>query len=176
MATSKYIDNKATRVYKTWTGMTKRCSKKYQEKRPSYIGCSIDERWYDFQVFTKWFEENYVEGWELDKDILFKGNKIYSPETCCFVPQEINNLFTKRQNDRGELPIGVRKMLNKFQARINKNGLSVYLGTFYNPIVAFLAYKEAKEEHIKELADKHSLELSEKVYEALYAYKVEIND
>lgn len=62
-------------------------------------------------------------GWALDKDILVKGNKIYSPETCCFVPQEINNLFTKRKSCRGTLPIGVKyiKENKKFSASFSRN-------------------------------------------------------
>jgi hypothetical protein len=77
--------------------MMMRCySLKWSSKFPTYKDCIVDERWHNFQIFGEWFEENYVEGFELDKDILGKSSKIYSPETCCFVPQEINLMFTKR--------------------------------------------------------------------------------
>ena len=64
-----------------------------------------------------------MEGWQLDKDILIKGNKIYSPDTCCFVPSEINNLFVGCNKSRGSLPIGVtfNKRLKRYVAQISKN-------------------------------------------------------
>ena len=101
----KYNTSDNLVLYDKWSGILRRCcDKKFQEKHNSYKDCIVDERWHNFQNFAEWFEENYnsdvMQGWQLDKDILFKGNKIYSPETCCFVPQEINSLFVKRDNDR----------------------------------------------------------------------------
>jgi hypothetical protein len=109
----KYISReggKLTVVYLKWSNMLERCySEEYHKKQPTYIGCSVDERWHNFQVFAKWFEENYIEGYELDKDILLKGNKIYSPETCCFVPKEINLLFKGHKNGK-IYPPGVNRV------------------------------------------------------------------
>ena len=118
-----------------------------------------------------------MQGWELDKDILIKGNKVYSPETCCFVPQEINCLFTNCKSVRGKYPIGVTKTVNgKYKARINKNGDRIDLGLFDTPEEAFQVYKIAKELHIKEVADKWRGQITEPCYEAMYAYEVEITD
>lgn len=99
-------NGKNTRVYDTWHNMLQRCyDEKYQKKYPTYIGCEASEEFHNFQNFGDWNSKNYyeIEGEQmcLDKDILVKHNKIYSPETCVFVPQTINKLFTKRQNDRG---------------------------------------------------------------------------
>lgn len=95
------IRRKSTPYYHTWRHMLERCySKKYQEKHPTYKGCVVAEEWHNFQNFAKWYEDNYyeVEGQiiDLDKDILVKGNKTYSPQTCVFAPQSINKLFTSR--------------------------------------------------------------------------------
>ena len=105
-----------------------------------------------------------MKGWCLDKDILVKGNKIYSPETCCFVPKGINLLFGKNNAKRGNYPIGVCKFKNKFQATINIKGKTISLGHFDTPEEAFEAYKTAKEAYIKEVADEWKDRIEEDVY------------
>lgn len=176
------IDNRSSLVYIVWSGVITRCySERWVRKHPAYKGCLVCEEWHNFQNFGDWYEESYnpeiMEGWQLDKDILIKGNKIYSPETCCFVPQEINKLFTKSDNSRGNLPIGVRSTKNnKFQSRFCKNNENTYLGQYDTPEEAFQAYKTAKEQHIKEVADKWKDKITEKVYQAMYNYEVEIAD
>ena len=175
----KYSRKKHLKIYQTWQSMLQRCyDEKLQEKYPTYKGCQVGGNWYNFQVFAKWFEETYnpetIQGWHLDKDILFKGNKIYSPETCCFIPNKINILFTKRDSKRGKYPIGVCKSGDKFKADLKINNKKVYLGTFDTPEEAFQAYKTAKEAHIKETADEWKLQITEQVYQALINYKVEI--
>lgn len=176
------VDNKSICL---WRSMLSRCyNDKYQKRQLTYKGCTVAEIWHNFQNFAAWYEENYnpetMEGWELDKDILIKGNKIYSPEACCFVPREINILLTKRQNNRGEFPVGVKdrkKAVSKrYESRLNKKGKSEYLGVFKTPEQAFEAYKEAKEQYIKETANKYKDQLDSRVYEAMYNYKVEITD
>ena len=98
-----------------WYNMLKRCyDPKYQEKHPTYKGCRVEDYLLNFQHMGKWIEDNYyeIEGETmcLDKDILCKGNKIYSRDTCVFVPQRINSLFTKCDNARGDNPIGVEDL------------------------------------------------------------------
>lgn len=171
------VDNIKTLAYVTWINMIKRCySKKLHLKRPTYIGCTVHPDWHNFQNFSKWFEENNVEGWHLDKDILFKGNKIYSSETCCFVPPEINTLFIKSDSIRGEYPIGVTIKGNKFRARIKKENKEVHIGLFTSIDDAFDAYKLAKKEYVIELADKWKPYLTIPCYESLVNYKIEITD
>ena len=147
-------------------------------KSNSYKDVTVCEEWHNFQTFAKWFEDNWkshMEGWALEKDILVKGNKIYSPDTCCFVPSEINNLFITNKYKRGDYPIGVRKKVNGFKARIYKDK-EIHLGYFNTPEEAFQAYKVAKEEYIKEIADKWKDKIDPRVYQAMYNYKVEITD
>lgn len=174
-----YNTRKDIKVYNTWSNMLKRCySQTEQEKHPTYKEVTVCEEWHNFQNFAEWFYKNYVEGWQLDKDILVKGNKIYSPETCAFVPREINNLFLFRRNSRGKYPIGVKapKRENDFEVGISKNSKIIYLGTFNTPEEAFQAYKVAKEQYIKEVADKWRDQITEEVYRALINYQVEITD
>lgn len=173
----RFKNKKATKVFRTWSNIFMRCNDEgYIKKHSHYIDSKVSEDWLNFQVFAAWFEKNYIEGFELDKDILFKGNKIYSPETCCFVPHEINNQFVKSNKIRGEYPLGVYKNGNKYVAQITKQGKILVLGSFKTPEEAFNIYKEAKEEYIKEVADKYREQITEACYQALTNYKVEITD
>lgn len=169
------------KCFKVWAGMIERgYSEKWKSRYPTYKEVYVCDEWHNFQNFYKWFMENYKEsfmgGWQFDKDILIKGNKIYSPSTCCFVPAEINILFTKRAKLRGDNPIGVEFKKGKYISSIRKLGKLHLLGTFYTKEEAFEAYKKEKEAHIKYMADTYSNKLNEKVYKALYNYKVEITD
>ena len=165
------------KIYNTWNSMLKRCYyEKYQEKQPTYIGCTVEESWHNFQVFAEWYDKNYIEDFALDKDILSKGNKVYSPETCCFVPKIINNLFTGIRLNRGKYPIGVSKNGNKFRAELNINGEHFILGTFDTPEEAFKAYKVAKEAHLKEMASLWRGRITEQVYKVMINYQVGITD
>ena len=152
------------------------------KRYPTYQDVSVCEEWHNYQNFAKWFEENYnpevMEGWHLDKDIIVKGNKIYSPETCCFVPSDINYLITKANSIRGDYPIGVKfnKKRNKFYAILTKYNKPFLVGTYTTAEEAFYAYKEAKEAHIKEVADKWKEQITDKVYKSLINYKIEITD
>jgi hypothetical protein len=178
------LNNKDTHQYRKWYGMLERCyDPKCHEKQPTYKGCSVAEEWHNFQHFAAWYDENYYElngqRMELDKDILVKGNKIYSPETCVFVPQKINALFTKNDVNRGELPIGVNKSGNNYRARCmdgNGDDKRVSLGNFKTPVEAFMAYKLHKEKYLKEIAEKFKDVIPTKLYDALLNYEVSIND
>ena len=180
-------NGKHTRVYKTWRNMMKRCyDPKYHEKYPTYIDCEVCEEWLCFQNFAKWYYKNYyeVEGERihLDKDILVKGNKIYSPDTCIFVPEKINVLFTKRDSKRGKSVIGTTPKNGKYAVychMINpKTGKSKqeYLGIYDTQEKAFEIYKYYKEKNIKEVADYFKGKIPQKLHNTLYKYEVEITD
>lgn len=94
--------------YRVWTNMLVRCySTKKQEKYPTYKGCTVSDEWLTFSVFKSWMEKQDWDGKQLDKDLLFEGNKVYSAETCVFVTKEVNMFTTERCAARGEWPIGV---------------------------------------------------------------------
>ena len=170
-------------IYDYWDGILRRCySERIKKLRNSYSDCLVDEYWHNLQNFGEWFEKNYnpkyMKSWCLDKDILVKGNRIYSPETCCFVPNEINVIFTNGYIRRGEYPKGVshKPKINKYIAQYQKDGVVTHIGTFKTVDEAFQAYKEVKEKYIKEKADKWKDQIDPRVYEAMYNYQVEITD
>ena len=180
-------NGKMTKCYDTWHSMLERCySDKLHEKYPTYIGCEADEDWLCFQNYGKWFDNNYYEiedeRMHLDKDILVKHNKIYSPETCIFVPDRINTLFIKCDSARGNYPVGTSLKDGKYQVNCSlinpKTGKSrfEYLGLYDTQEKGFEIYKYYKELNIKQVADYYKGQIPQKVYDALYNYQVEITD
>lgn len=164
------INNISTKVYKDWLNMLQRgYNKQYQENNPTYKDVTVCEEWHNFQVFAKWHEEDYINGWSLDKDIICRDCKIYSPETCCFVPQEINNVFTDKING---LLVGVRKNQYSFTVRLRINGKQVHIGSYSTQEEAVLSYCVVKEKTIRELANKYKDKLLLKVYESLINFKI----
>ena len=166
--------------------MLERCySEEYHKKEPSYIGVTCCEEWLNYSNFKLWYDENYYEienqSTHLDKDILHKGNKIYSPKNCVFAPSSINTMFTKNDVNRGDNLIGVYfckkyKYTKPFKVTINTSHGRKYLGCYKTEIEAFDAYKQFKESYIKQVADKYKDKIPKKLYEAMYKYKVEITD
>ena len=172
-----------TKEYTLWCNMLKRCySDAYKKKQPTYIDCEVSDNFKSYEYFYEWCHKQIgfgVEGWQLDKDLLIKGNKVYSEDSCVFIPKEINTLLVKREASRGDYPIGVywSKTANAFKATVRKNkGKQEYLGLFNTEIEAFNAYKTAKEAFIKELANKWKSQIDPKAYEALMNYEVNIDD
>ena len=169
-------------IYYAWVRMFERCySKKFHRINPTYVGCTVSEEFKDYSKWREWYD-NYQykhDGWHLDKDLLIKGNKVYSESTCVFIPREINQVLVKRTASRGKYLIGVTwcKTKKAFKAQVRKNkGKLEYLGYFNTEIEAHLAYKQAKESYLKELADKYKDLLDPRAYEALYNYTVDIDD
>jgi len=169
--------------YSYWDGMMRRCySERVQKIDKSYVGCSVAEEWHNFQNFAKWFNENFnrveMNLWCLDKDILVKGNRVYSPETCAFVPQNINVLFTNGYVKRGKYPKGVtfKPRINKYVAQYQNRGNVLHIGVYTTIEEAFNAYKITKEAYIKEIAEEWKDQIDERVYQAMYNYKVNITD
>ena len=180
-------NGKQTDEYRIWYNMLMRCyDPKIYEKYPTYKGCAVEEYLLNFQHMGEWIEENYYEvpGEKmcLDKDILHKGNKIYSRETCIFVPERINTLFVKCNKSRGKDPIGVspRPSGNYLAYCNNGYGKQIPLGTYSTKEEAFKVYKECKEKIIKETIDSYEGIIPEPYYsrlkKAMYNYKVEITD
>ena len=168
--------------YFLWNHMLTRCyGKKAKLKLPSYEDCTASTNFKYFPYFKDWCSKQIGfgnEGWQLDKDILVKGNKIYSEDTCCFVPAEINSVFIKCDRSRGEYPLGVNyhKATRKFVAQISYRKTKTHLGLYDTAEDAFKAYKKSKEKLIKSLADKYMDVLDPRVYKAMVEYEVEIGD
>jgi hypothetical protein len=166
-----------------WKSILQRCySDKFQLKWHTYIGCSVCDEWLTYSNFKTWYNDNFykVEEFktEIDKDILIKGNKIYSPQTCVFVPNNINSLFIKSNIKRGLLPIGVdfNKYHNKYRAQCNIGNQQRFIGYYETMDDAFIAYKKYKEKFIKDTANKYKKQISLRLYESMMSYEVEYND
>ena len=181
------INGVKTKEYELWREMLKRCySDTYQKKHPTYIGCEVSNNFLYYEYFYEWCHKQIGFGndgngnpFHLDKDLLIRGNKVYSEPTCVFIPQEINKVLTKRESMRGEYLIGVIwSNTNKaFVARVGRNkGKPEYLGCFNTEIEAFNAYKIAKEDFVKEQATKWKDQIDIRAYNALMNYKVGIDD
>ena len=172
-----------TKCYRSWYNIFIRCcDEKRLKKFPTYRDCFINEELYNFQNFAKWFDENYyeIEGERmcLDKDILVKGNKEYRFDRMIFVPERINTLFIKSDAVRGKYPIGVsyHKASGKYATSILKHNKDEWLGLYNTPNEAFIAYKEAKEAYIKQVADEYKGRIPDRLYEAMYKWRVEKDD
>ena len=189
LGNSKTVDSegKDLKSYICWCSMIRRCySDKYKSRNPSYLDCYVCEEWKSYEIFKVWYDLNYYifrdEVTQLDKDIIKKNNKIYSPENCVFVPQIINSMFTKSNKTRGSLPIGVSitgRNKDKYSSRsmyVEHNKITTKSIQFNNIEDAFNNYKHMKENIIKSIADLYKNEIPIKLYDAMNNYTVEITD
>lgn len=174
-----YSNGKHTKENRLWGSMLARVDNSTQKRDPSYMDVSVASEWRNFQVFSEWCNQQpefFNKGSALDKDILIKGNKVYSPDTCCFVPPVINSLFVKANKVRGECLIGVYKRGDKFTSKVGVGGKEILLGHFKTEEEAFEAYKKAKELNIQRMAKEYRNSISDRCYKALMEYKVERTD
>lgn len=177
---------KMTKEYDLWTNMLRRCTEKCWVKRPSYLGTTCSENFKSYSFFYQWCRRQIGFGsvdkngmyWPLDKDLLVKGNKVYSEDTCCFVPVRINSLLTSCASARGSSFIGTSlyKLNGRYKAKCLDDGKQVFLGYHTKEIDAFNAYKNYKETLIKRVANEYKEVLDGRVYQALLNYTVEITD
>lgn len=179
----KYLANtggKPTKEYDLWKSLLTRCyCPKYQKRQSTYVGCSVSENFRNFSFFHEWAEQQIgfgQKGFQLDKDLLLKGNKVYSETACLFLPKDLNNLLISSRASRGKLPIGVSAQGSGFQAEVHCGKSSVYLGFFNTSERAFVAYKQAKEAYIKLQAQKWKAHIDPRAFAALMAYTVQITD
>lgn len=177
------ISRKHVKEYKLWESMLDRCTEKWKIKSPTYAGVTCSENFKSYSFFYEWCQEQVGFGnidskgifWHLDKDILVRGNKIYSEDNCVFIPQRINNLLLKVDKARGKDLLGVfyREDKGKFMCSCSPKG---YLGLFNTSQEAFVEYKNYKEALIKSVANEYKDQLDQRVYQALINYTVEITD
>lgn len=186
----KDIKGDLDKEYRFWQSMLRRCyAKEWKEKHPTYQDATCSKQWLYFSNFVEWshnqenwkFIISHKVGFNLDKDIICKHNKIYTPQLCCYVPQYVNKIFTRHEAKRGAYPIGVNynKKGDCFEAYWGDpyEGRKSLYG-FSTPEDAFEQYKINKEKVIKKVAQ-HELEIgtiSTACYEAMMQYQVEITD
>lgn len=175
--TNTNVDGKDIWEYKSWWSMMRRCyDEKYKAKNPTYGECVVEEY---FHSFTNFY--NHVttmvgydnETYELDKDLLVKGNKCYSRDTIVFIPKEINSFLVNAKGS-GDLPVGVSKCVlaekTRYKARIRKGDKREYLGLYDTPEQAYQAYKDEKESYAKVIAEKWKGKIDDRAYNALINY------
>lgn len=175
------VDGKHTKVYTLWKNMLARCySKTMNKHRPTYVGCSVSGDFLYFQRFAAWYESQSLCSdveYQLDKDLIFKGNTVYSEATCLLVPRKVNMFLCKSEAARGRYAIGVswHEQYGKFASAVSdsKEKTVSYHNTEHE---AFLAYKVAKEKIAKGLANKYSGKCDVRIIEALNNYQVDITD
>lgn len=178
-----------TETYRVWSRMLHRCTNDCHIDHKSYIGTTCSDNFKNYSFFYEWCNKQIGFGnkdenrrsWQLDKDLLIKGNKLYSEDTCVFVPPKMNKLLIKSDAARGECPIGVsvHKTTRKYKASCGSAkqiGQDIYLGLFDTSLDAFLAYKTYKEMVIKEVANEYKEQIDPRAYQALMCYEVNIND
>jgi hypothetical protein len=165
---NKWINGKNIQVwfcpyYAKWRGIIERCfCPKYQEKYPTYKGCTIYDEWKYLSNFIKWVDEQSNKDWQScvpDKDFLCEGFKHYSPYTVVFIPDSLNSFILDRGNGRGNYMLGVTPSRTsntkpyKAQCHNPFTKKQEYLGLFETELEAHLAWKAKKYEHACKLAD-----------------------
>ena len=180
---SPFLGKTMTKHYRKWISMLERShSVSYKQDNIEYVDVTCVPEWHLFQTFAEWCDVQIGfnnEGWHLDKDILVKGNKIYGPDFCAFVPAELNSLLNTRSRARSDSgTVGVlRTKYGRFTASCKMGGShAVYLGTYSTIEEAFLVYKETKEQYIKQRAFYWKDQIDERVYHALMNRTVDVDD
>ena len=169
------MNGKALPFYDAWSSMLGRCySQIFQQKNPSYIGCSVDPKWHKLSEFKKWYDIHYIEGYQLDKDLKCPGNKVYGPDTCQYLPPALNVLLTcGKSKKKSGLPVGVYMNGNKYQVRCCIDKISTYISTHDTIEDASAAYVKAKEDEVRRVAAELCVrkEITKETYQDLLKWK-----
>lgn len=170
--------NTTSKEYSHWHSMLTRCYyQKYHERFPTYVGCSVDSQWHNFQEFAEWCQ--WQEGFKypksvLDKDLLVPGNKIYSPENCVFLPPELNGLIVSPKKIGKQFPAGIsyQKDYGKYIVSCAVEGKNKNLGRYECPEEAFAVYKDFKENLVRGKAEEYKGVIDVRAYTALLNFEI----
>lgn len=140
-----------TKSYSVWNGIRNRCKPggKFQQRFPSYVGCTMSPLFADFQSFTDWHVRQVgygLAGYELDKDLLDKGRKLYSETTCLLLPKDLNSFHTPNVSRKSTLPQGVYFTRNRYKAAISIDSVVAHIGYYDTQELASEAFKKAKKQ------------------------------
>lgn len=168
------------KIYNTWCGILERAyCPKFKARNPTYKDVKVSKEWLEYRNFEKWFNKQvYFEGWDIDKDLLVKGNTLYNKNRCIFLPVELNQFIVRgKQRGGGSLPVGVvyDKRDDLYIAQMGLRNRTYSLGRFSNPKDAAICYKKAKETVAKTLAEEWKGVIDDKAYRALRRYTVDVN-
>lgn len=151
-------------AYSVWADMINRCyggRLRYE----CYKGCKVSEQWLTASKFKVWFDAHFVKGWRLDKDFKVPGNKLYSEQTCLFLPHAINSLFTGGWDSY--LPRGVCFHSGYYRATLKVKGRMRKFGSYSDVEKARARYIEEKTKESLRVIGEYKNELGENVYNLL---------
>ena len=158
-------------LYQTWRNMLMRVfSEDYHKKKPTYIGVEVCDEWLNLQVFGKWFEENFIEDYVLDKDLLGNSTKIYSPDTCLFISPRLNSFLTNKKsvNKSGYTGVYWHNRDKVWVASIHVDGKPRHLGYFDKIEEANETYKVARLEQANLLKELYKDKLPKEALDAIH--------
>ena len=166
--------------YQLWNSMLSRCfNVRHKETHQTYKDVTCCDEWLSFASFLEWVNKEVgysgkPDGMELDKDLIIRGNKTYSPNACSFVPRDVNQLLNSRAASRGEWPLGVcfDTCKGRFKVQVNHCGVLQSLGLYSTPEEAFAVYKIAKEAQIKVVALRYRDVIKTAVFDLLMGWEV----
>lgn len=161
--------NPQFKSYNVWFSMLRRVyGVKELARNPTYVDCSVDKRWLKYSEFIRFHDKYYIEGYALDKDILVPGNKKYGPDTCAYVPQAINKLFTNRSRFRGKYPLGIFRKGNRLIVQMAGRATRHVASFGLDEVDAAIdCYNKAKAEQVKAVAREYKEVIDRRVYKAL---------
>ena len=179
---ARFDSTRMTKEYAFWKRMLERCGcEKRKTDFPTYRTCAVSENFKHYSYFYDWCQTQIgfsSDGWHLDKDLLIKGNKLYSEDSCLFLPPKVNTLILNCKAHRGKLPVGVclEKSSGKFTSDCQYEGRRKKIGRYSTAQAAFEAYKTFKESYIKQVAEQYKSQFDPRAYKALLEYEVNIDD
>lgn len=157
-------NNKITKAIVSWSDMLKRCySEAFLREYPTYLGCKVEESWHNFQNFAKWHVENFITGWQLDKDLLSGEEKIYSENTCCYLPQQINLALARLSTSGLGVSCDPRNKVPTYTARFKNKSL----GTYKTEVEARNVYNKYSQEKFEDLIAHYKDVLKPEILEKL---------
>ena len=153
---------------------------KISGKSPTYKNCKVSESWLRLSNFIEDvksienYEKSLNEGWQLDKDLLSNEGKLYSKDTCCFIPRSLNLVISSYPKKLNGLPKGVKLSKGgKYFAILQKEGKKIFLGSYDSVEEASRVYNIAKKEYLLNIADSIKDVVPENVYKALVNFNLE---
>lgn len=163
-------NGKVAKSYQHWIKIFYRSySPDHHDKFPTYVGCSVDDRWHTLSNFIEWFDARYVQGWEVDKDVLVPENKVYSPDTCLIIPAHLNTIMSCcRVGNVHPVGIHYRKDRGKWVAQLGRKPKTIHLGSFDNMQDAIDSHIAAKLSYVSEILSEYNLDsISPYVYNTI---------
>jgi hypothetical protein len=164
-----FVNNACIPSFGAWTNMIERCyAENLRYKHQAYEKCTMCKEWHNYQNFRKWYDDNYYNVGEgrmhIDKDVLIKDNKVYSHQTCIFLPQRINMLFIKKNRTTdSDLPTGIRRTKEGFSSTYNGK----WIGNYKILEEALYHYNIYKQIHINKVAEEYKGKIPDYIYYAL---------